>query len=148
MAIDSERKRRSTIPGVLPKPDGSIDAGDRRTVSVVYDYTDDELPDTGTDLLAITHVLLRVDVKIVKDRGSGMSSDSAPVTITFNKTFADIVTIDVFPVSNAGLKITRVIDFDDLPDPTSFAVTLIDDDTGDPIALPFGWIAEGVLKYS
>lgn len=146
--VDTARGRRSATPGVLPKPDGSIDAGDRRTVSGVYDRTpDDGVADTGTDLLVLSVVRIRVDVKITKDRGSGTTSASVPVTVPFNKTFADIISLDAFPVSNAGQKIFRVIDFVDAPDPTSFDLRFFDE-TGTQLALDFGWVAEGILKSS
>lgn len=114
-------------------------------VSLFVDFTD--VADTGTDFLAISNASLRVDTKIVKDRGEGTSSASVAVTITFNKTFADIISIDVFPVQNSGQKIIRVIDFVDAADPTSFNVRLYNE-AGTQLALPFGWTAEGVLKYS
>ena len=106
-----------------------------------------DVADTGTDYCKITFIRTRVDVKITRDRGTGTSSNVAPVTVTFNKTFADIISIDVFPVTNSTEKIHRVINFVDAPDPVSFDLTLISD-AGVQLTLPFGWVVEGILKSS
>lgn len=147
MPIDSERKRRSTIPGTLPSPDGTIDEGDRRTSLDVYEGDTSPAVDTGQAILILRNIRNRVDVKITRDRGTDTSSASAAVTVSFNKTFADIIAIDVFPVQNAGTKIYRVIDFVDAPNPVSFNVRLYND-AGTQLAIPFGWEASGILKSS
>ena len=147
MPIDSAKKRKAAVPGTLPTPDGAIDAADRAQVAGVYSQFSDSVPDTGTDLIRITAVAISVDVKTVRDRGDGTSSASTAVTISFNKVFADIISIDVFPIQNAGEKLYRVIDFLDAPDPTSFDVRFYDN-TGTQVARDFGWTAEGILKYS
>lgn len=155
---DTARKRRSSIPGTLPEPDGTIDAGDRGASLGVYDPTgsggggggggdeDDLVEDTGTAFLVLDNIRVKVDVKISRDRGSGTSSASGPVTVNFNKTFADIRNLDVFPIQNSGAKIYRVIDFVDAPDPTSFNVEFYNS-AGTRLALDFGWEASGVLKF-
>lgn len=145
--LDSPTKRRSATPGTFPKADGTIDAGDRRHATAVYDPTEhaDLTPDTGTAILAITAVRNRVDSKISRDRGRGTSSASGAVTVTFNKEFADIITLDAFPVTNTGQKIFRVIDFVDAPDPVSFDLRFFDH-SGTQLALDFGWDASGILK--
>lgn len=147
MPIDSAKKRAATIPGQLPTPDGTIDAADRGQVANVYFQASDTTPDTGDALVRLTAVKVTVDIKTVRDRGSDTSSATLPVTVAFNKTFADVISIDVFPVQNAGTKIYRVIDFVDAPDPTSFDVRFYDN-AGTQLALDFGWVVEGVLKYS
>ena len=145
MPIDSAKKRKAAVPGTLPTPDGAIDAGDRGQVVGVYNQF--ATPDTGTDLLIISAMVTTVDVKTVRDRGSGVSSATVPVTVSFNKIFADIISLDVFPIQNTGQKIYRVIDFVDTPDPTDFEVMFFDN-SGTQLALNFGWMAEGILKYS
>lgn len=147
MPIDSAKKRAAAIPGQLPTPDGAIDAADRGQVAGVYFQAADSEPDTGTALVKISAVRITVDVKTVRDRGDSSSSAVAPVTVNFNKIFADVISIDVFPVQNSSQKIYRVIDFDDTPDPSSFDVTFFDD-SGTQLALDFGWTVEGILKYS
>lgn len=96
-------------------------------------------------LLLLSSVRVRVDVKISNDRGRGTSSAGGPVTITFNKQFADITMLDAWPVSNAGEELKRIISFDDIPDPPGFDIEIYDS-TGTPVVRDFRWEASGVLK--
>lgn len=101
----------------------------------------------GTDIVIFRAIRAKVDVKISRDRGSGTSSASAAVTVTFNKTFADIRMLDAWPIDNTpGRRLSRVISFVDAPDPVSFNVEFYDEATGNRVAVPFGWEASGVLK--
>lgn len=147
MPIDTAAKRKAAVPGTLPTPDGTIGAADRAHVAGVYPLVSDEVEDTGTALVVISAISITVDVKTVRDRGSDTSSAGAAVTVSFNKTFADIISLDVFPIQNTGQKIYRVIDFVDAADPTDFDVRFYDN-SGTQLALDFGWVAEGILKYS
>lgn len=148
---DPDTSAAWTLAGLRDAEAGSIEgnavAMRMAAVCMMVDYA--ESADTGTDYMYVTGANLRVDTKIVKDRGSSTSSTGGAVTVNFNKTFADIISIDVFPIStNPTQQISRVINFVDAADPTSFTVSLYDNATGLRIALPFGWTAEGVLKYS
>ena len=96
-------------------------------------------------LVKVSSLRVRVDVKISRDRGKGLSNASTPVTVNFNKTFADITNLDATPISNTGEKLFRVIDFEDVPDPTSFDITIINS-AGTQVAREFSWEASGVLK--
>lgn len=100
--------------------------------------------DTGEGIVVISNLRNRVDVKKITDRGESNSHLTLPVTITFNKDFADVSKIDVFPISSSGLLIFRIIDFVRAPNPTSFDV-ILKDENGVQLAIPFTWEAEGVL---
>ena len=113
------------------------------TVCLMVDSGDAEA-DTGTGLVKVTNLRNRVDVKKVTDRGQSTSSATLAVTVNFNKDFADVSKIDVFPISNSSQKIFRVINFVDAPNPTSFSVLLFNE-AGTQLALDFTWEAEGVL---
>lgn len=100
----------------------------------------------GTDLVRLSAIRLRADVKVSRDWGEGTSSAGGLVTVTFNKVFADIRNLTVTPYALAGDdKLYPVIVFVDAPDPTDFEFE-VRDSGGTRVVRDFKWEASGVLK--
>lgn len=141
-ATGSATRRRSTIGIlglVLPDPDNDISAEDRRALSGVYSG---EMSGPGDGVVRIDSSQLRLDVKIISDRGAGTSSASAPTTVTFNTTFRDVRMIQVSANSTTEKK--PVYDFNGATlNPTSFDVYIFDSG-GNQVACDFSWSAEGI----
>ena len=80
-------------------------------------------------------------MKLKDDSGTGtvtVANDGA--AITFNKTFADIVSIQVTP--NGTSAIIAIYDFTDVPNPTGFTGYLFNSG-GTKITGSFSWTAKG-----
>ena len=97
---------------------------------------------SGSDLLQVVEAAIQIDVKIKTDQGSGTANagDATGTAVTFNQTFADIISIVVTP--NGTTPITHVVDFTDVPNPTGFDVYLFDN-TGARVTGGFSWTARG-----
>ena len=87
-----------------------------------------------------------VDVKISTDRGSASSLTYGPVTVAFNKDFADIRALNVTPVSTGGERLYCVVDFVDIANPTDFSVEIWNEAGTSRLAKNFYWVASGVLN--
>lgn len=87
-----------------------------------------------------------VDVKIATDRGSESSLTTGPVTVTFNKDFADIRALNVTPLTVGGQRLYCVVDFTDVADPVSFDVEIWNEAGTSRVATTFYWLASGVLN--
>lgn len=93
-----------------------------------------------SDLLRINNLNLRVDVKRITDDGKDVSLAVGAKTVLFNASFIDVNSIQVTPNSSAQL--TATVDFNDVPNPTSFDVYIYDVN-GVQVANDFFWTARG-----
>ena len=93
-------------------------------------------------LTKITNLNLRIDVKIKNDTGTGTAnaSDSGGTTVNFNVTFVDVQGISVTP--NTTSAVIAVVDFQDVPNPTSFKVLLYNT-SGVRVSGNFTWQCRG-----
>ena len=116
----------------------SVYATNFRYVKVRYDFSSVG----GDDLLQLSGLNVRLDVKIKNDMGTGTANaaDTGGTTVNFNVTFVDIESIAVTP-SGTTPRIA-IYDFVDAPNPTSFKVLLFDT-SGNRVSGPFSWQARG-----
>jgi predicted phage tail protein len=116
----------------------SVYATSFRYVKVTYDFTSSG----NDDLLQISALNIRLDVKIISDLGNGTANagDTGGTTVNFNIAFADIESIIVTPSGTAAH--IAVYDFVDAPNPTSFKVLLFDT-SGNRVTGAFSWQARG-----
>ena len=93
-------------------------------------------------LTKITNLNLKIDVKIKNDTGTGTAnaSDSGGTTVNFNVTFVDVQGIAVTP--NTTSAVIAVVDFQDVPNPTSFKVLLYNT-SGVRVSGNFTWQCRG-----
>ena len=93
-------------------------------------------------LTKISNLNLKIDVKIKNDTGTGTanSSDSGGTTVNFNVTFVDVQGIAVTP--NTTSAVIAVVDFQDVPNPTSFKVLLYNT-SGVRVSGNFTWQCRG-----
>jgi predicted phage tail protein len=116
----------------------SIYATNFRYVKVTYAFTS-----TGNDdLLNISALNVRLDVKLRSDTGTGTANaaDVGGTTVNFNVAFIDVEGISVTP-SGTTARIA-IYDFVDAPNPTSFKVLLFDT-AGNRVSGAFSWQARG-----
>jgi hypothetical protein len=117
----------------------SVYGTDFRYIRVQYDFASSG----GDDLLQINALNIRLDSKEINDSGTGsaVSTDSGGTVVNFSRTFVDVSSIMVTPLSTSAL--TAVYDFVDTPNPTSFKV-LIFNSSGTRVSSAFSWSARGV----
>ena len=110
-----------------------------RYVKIKLDI-DQDISDIG--LIEILSFQVILDTKRRADGGDGtaVSTDIDGTTVLFNKDFLDIEDISVTPLGT--VQITPVVNFDDVPSPTSFKVLLFDAN-GDRYSGNFSWSARG-----
>lgn len=97
-------------------------------------------------LVKVSAIHARLDRKKKRDEGTGVSSASDPVTVTFNESFFSILKIGVTANANGGTpeSMNPIYDFDgSTVNPTSFDVYIFDKD-GAQIAAAFSWEATGI----
>jgi len=99
----------------------------------------------------ITRHNLRIDTKILNDTGIGTAnaSDSGGTQVFFNVSFVDVQGVSATPngpgtntEGDSVLAIISVVDFQDVPNPTSFKVLLFDKD-GLRVTGNFTWQCRG-----
>lgn len=97
----------------------------------------------GDDLLLLTRLNYKLEIKLRKDFGNAQSyaSDTAGTTVNFNIDFVDVQSITVTPSGTAAR--IAIYDFVDTPNPTSFKVLLFDTN-GNRVSGGFSWSAQGV----
>ncbi len=97
----------------------------------------------GDDLLELTGLEVRLDVKRKYDGGMGTANaaDTNGTVVNFNRQFIDVDSITVTPQGSGS--VIAVYDFTDTPYPTSFSVYLYNSTTGARVSGPFSWSAEG-----
>ena len=93
-------------------------------------------------LTKITNLNIKIDVKIKNDTGTGTASasDSGGTQVNFNVTFVDVQGIAVTP--NTTSAVIAVVDFQDVPNPTSFKVLLYNT-SGVRVSGNFTWQCRG-----
>ena len=97
--------------------------------------------DANGFLLDLENLNVTLKVKLKTDNGTGSVTDAqAGATVTFNKTFLDIDSINVTPQSTTP--VIAIYDFVDVPNPTYFNVYLYDLN-GNRITGNFSWTARG-----
>lgn len=101
-------------------------------------------PTTDKAILQVFNLTYRLDAKREQDGGiiSCVSTDVGGTTVTFNKFFKDIDSIVATPMSTVERK--AVIDFTDIPNPTSFKVLLYNA-AGARVSGDVRWVARGVV---
>jgi predicted phage tail protein len=114
-------------------------ATDFRYIKVRYDFTSSG----NDDLLLITMLNLKLDVKLKNDAGNGTANaaDVGGTQVNFNVSFTDVQSISVTPSGTTAR--LAVYDFVDAPNPTGFKV-LIFDTNGTRVSGGFSWSAKGV----
>jgi len=97
---------------------------------------------TGVDILTLTSLNIRLDVKLRSDGGS-ITWNGNPTTVTFAVPFINVTGITLTPMTNAN--IVAVTDFVSVANPTTFKVYLYTASTGAVPAGPItvGWQAKG-----
>lgn len=95
-------------------------------------------------LTELWNLTINLSVKREMDGGFGTASESDTdgTVIAFNKIFKDIDAVDVTPMTTTSA--FPVVDFDDVPNPTTFKV-LMYDNAGVRITKDFRWIARGIV---
>ena len=111
-----------------------------------FRYLRFKLEFTGADdkaLVEITNVTIKLDVKREQDGGivACVSTDAGGTTVTFNKSFKDIEALTATPMGTTDRK--AIIDFTDVPNPTSFKVLLFDN-AGARASGDARWMARGI----
>ncbi len=111
---------------------------DFRYVKITLHFTGEN----QKELVALNPVIIRLDAKEQYDSGRSnvYAADSGGTTITFNKSFVDVVSIIVTPEGTSQR--TAVYDFTDAPNPTDFSVYLFDD-TGTRVDGTVSWAVTG-----
>lgn len=111
-----------------------------RYVRVTIEFT------SGTDLTLLSFFNFQVAVSVKREQDGGIieanAGDAGGTTVTFNKDFKDIDSIEVSNMSTtAGY---AIVDFVDAPNPTTFKV-LAFDSAGSRITVDVRWIARGIV---
>ena len=112
---------------------------DFRYVKVRYDFASVG----GDDLVTVTGLNVRFDVKLKNDAGlvTAVSTDSGGTVVNFTVSFVDVTSITVTPKGTAAR--IAVYDFVDVANPTSFKVLLFDT-AGNRVSGDVSWSVKGV----
>lgn len=97
----------------------------------------------GDDLVTVTGLNVRFDVKLKNDAGTATanSADSGGTTVGFNVSFVDVESITVTPKGTAAR--IAVYDFVDVPNPTGFKILLFDT-AGNRVNGDVSWSVKGI----
>lgn len=98
---------------------------------------------SGTDVARINDAILRLDVKLRTDQGTGVADDgdAGGTVVYFNVPFVDVQSIVLTPQGTTPA--IMLYDFVDVPNPVSFKA-LAFDTAGNRITQPFSWTVRGV----
>ena len=116
----------------------SVFATDFRFIKIRYDFASTG----GDDLITITGLNIRLDVKLKNDAGNIMANaaDVGGTTVNFNVEFVDVESITV--TASGTTPRVAIYDFVDAPYPTSFKVLLFDLN-GNRVTGRVGWSVKG-----
>ena len=117
----------------------SVFVTDFRYVKVRYDFASVG----GDDLVTVTGLNVRFDVKLKNDAGlaTAVSTDSGGTLVNFTVSFVDVTSITVTPKGTAAR--IAVYDFVDVANPTSFKVLLFDT-AGNRVSGDVSWSVKGI----
>lgn len=95
-------------------------------------------------LMEFFNFRILLDVKQVMDSGkvSAVSTDAGGTTVNFNVAFKDVISITA--TANSTVLVTVIIDFTDIPNPTTFKV-LAFNSAGARVNAEVNWKARGIL---
>lgn len=98
--------------------------------------------DSKHDLIEVSRIDMRLNVKIRNDAGSGhgLAADTGGTQVNFNVDFVDVASITVTP--NTTTPVIPVYDFLDTQNPTGFTVYLFDKN-GNRVDGDFSWAVRG-----
>ena len=98
--------------------------------------------DSKHDLIEVSRIDMRLNVKLRNDAGSGTAyaADALGTPVTFNNDFVDVASITVTP--NTTTPVIPVYDFEDTQNPTGFTVYLFDKN-GNRVDGDFSWAVRG-----
>jgi predicted phage tail protein len=98
--------------------------------------------DSKHDLIEVSRIDMRLNVKIRNDAGSGQgfAVDTSGTQVNFNVNFVDVASITVTP--NTTTPVIPVYDFLDTQNPTGFTVYLFDKN-GNRVDGDFSWAVRG-----
>lgn len=101
----------------------------------------------NNDVAKYSNLNAVLEVKKQKDSGYAQSNSGSLVTVTFNKDFIDVKSIQVTPASSSGSdRLTPVLVYDwTTPDVDQFQVKILDHN-GTQVAKYFSWEAEGIVR--
>lgn len=116
----------------------SVLAAGFRYVKVRYDFA----AAAGANLIRITGLNVKLSIKLKTDSGAGNANagDAGGTVVSFNVAFIDADTPLVQP--GGTTPVIPVVDFTDVPNPTTFKVLLFDRN-GNRVSGPFSWTARG-----
>ncbi len=132
-------RKLTTDPWIDYNSVSSVFVTDFRYVKVRFDFTSSG----GDDLITVTGLNVRFDVKLKNDAGTitANSGDSGGTTVNFTVTFVDVQSITVTPKGTTAR--IAIYDFVDVPNPTSFKVLLFDT-AGNRVSGDVSWSVKGV----
>lgn len=93
-------------------------------------------------ILKSVNLSLRLKRKTDEGQGVASSSDASGTVVNFNVPFVDVESLNVTPQSSGGSAISAVVDFVDVPNPTSFKVYLFNS-SGTRVSGNFYWTVRG-----
>ncbi len=102
-------------------------------------------PDGGSnDLLRLTELRVRLDVKLKSDAGSAIcdASDSGGTQVDFNVSFVDVQSITLTPAAGGAARYA-LYNFSDVVNPTGFKILLYDA-SGNRVSGTCSWSSKGV----
>jgi predicted phage tail protein len=136
--IDIEVRETDTDPWTLHSNTKRVYAQNFRYLRITLRL----VADSKHDLIEVTRLDVRLNVKIRNDAGSGVAAaaDAGGTPVQFNVSFVDVASITVTP--NTTTPVIPVYDFVDTQNPTSFLVYLFDKD-GNRVDGDFSWAVRG-----
>lgn len=134
----STRKTLSDAWTDFPAGQNPVFATNFRYVKVKVDYSKPAADNTS--FLVLNELETVLSSKIKNDTGVAYVSAN-PTTVNFNVDFVDVQGITVTPQGTTPL--LAVVDFDDVPHPTSFDVYLFNGTTGAPATGQVRWNVRG-----
>ncbi|MCG7628984.1 phage tail protein [Epibacterium sp. MM17-32] len=138
IAVDIEYREKETDPWTKRENQNRIYAQNFRYVR----FTLRLAADSRHDLVEVSRIDMRLNVKIRNDAGSGVANatDTNGTQVNFNVEFVDVASITVTP--NTTTPVIPVYDFEDTQNPTGFTVYLFDKN-GNRVSGDFSWAVRG-----
>lgn len=153
VAVDTVAGSVALTPTLETSPDRTTwtsFAGAWRATSRGFRYVRATVEAMGADrksLVKVREFRLRLTTKERTEAGivAAKAADGGGTLVTLTKTFADIRSIVATPKMTGGnLDLQAGVDFDDVPNPTSFRVFLLRRSDGVRVDGDVSWIARGI----